>query len=264
MEKTNFFKKLYNNLFNIKTFPKYMREGLGRAILYAFILSLILGATQGIGLTLDLRKSFNTTIESLKQKEYKFELKDGILDIQNSPIKIEENGILLYADTNKSINDKEELRSISVHSDISVLILKDGIIYSTQESDQYVLYKDLYLTNLTNDELISQIELMAKIFPPIFFTISIIIGFFDYLLNCLIIAAFSMLSNLIMGLRIRFSGVYALSLYAGTLPSILVTIIGLFMPNVYLTQAMMIGTLLYVILIFRNIRNEILENNKLN
>ncbi|MGL5151870.1 MAG: DUF1189 domain-containing protein [Clostridium sp.] len=264
MKKTNFFKKVYNNLYNIKEFPKYMREGLGRAILYAVMLSLILGLVQGIGVTLNLKKGIDATIQDLSSEKYEFQLKDGILTMKNSPIKVEESGILLYIDSDKELSNKEELRSISVHSDMSILILKDGIIYTDLGSEYEVSFKDLFIGTIDNDDIISQIKLIAKVMPPIFLVITVVAYFVDYLMNCLLVAIFAMISNMILGLRIRFSGIYSLAIYAATLPNILITGIAIFIPTLYLTPAMTIGTLLYVILILRNIRREALENNNIN
>ena len=47
MKKDNFFVKLKNNIYNMSTFQKYVKDGFLSAILYALILSLILGGIKG-------------------------------------------------------------------------------------------------------------------------------------------------------------------------------------------------------------------------
>ena len=46
--KTNVFVKLVKSTYNLKEFPKYMKEGIGRAIFYILILSLVVGGVKGI------------------------------------------------------------------------------------------------------------------------------------------------------------------------------------------------------------------------
>ena len=61
--KSNFFVKLKNNVYNIETFSDYIKEGLGRAILYAIILSLILGGIQGIYTGVKTKNAIKSSIE---------------------------------------------------------------------------------------------------------------------------------------------------------------------------------------------------------
>lgn len=261
MKKTNFFVKLYNNLFNIKTFPSYMKEGLGRAILYAFILNIFIGIVQGAIISIDFNKSVETTKEYLVKDEYEFKIENGILDMKTNPIKINDGNTLIYVDSTKAIEEKDSLRSITVHNDMSMLILKDGVVLTTSEGDQSILYKDIFIETLTSNDMLESINYVQKSIPVFITTVSIVGRFLDYLMNCFIIAAFAMLSNIMMGLKIRFSGIFSLSIYATTLPTLLILAISTVVKNVYFNQAILIGSLVYVILILRNIRKEILEQN---
>lgn len=261
MEKTNLFIKFYNNLFNIKTFPKYIKEGLGRAILYAFLLNIFFGVFQGVLLSIDFNKNIETTKEYLLKDEYGFKLENGILEIKTNPIKINDGNTLIYVDSTKQLSEKEELRSISVHSDMSMLILKDGIIVTTLSGEQSILYKDILNGTISNKDIIDSMGYVQKAVPVFIIVITIIFSFFDYLINSVIIAAFAMITNFMMGLRIKFSAMLSLSIYASTLPSLLILIISSVIKNVYFNQAILVGSLVYVILILRNIRKEILGIN---
>ena len=47
MKDKSFFEKFKNSIYNIREFPNYIREGVGKAILYALILSIIVGGIKG-------------------------------------------------------------------------------------------------------------------------------------------------------------------------------------------------------------------------
>ena len=47
MKNKSFFEKFKNSIYNIREFQNYIREGVGRAILYALILSIIVGGIKG-------------------------------------------------------------------------------------------------------------------------------------------------------------------------------------------------------------------------
>lgn len=260
MKKENFFKKFYNNLFNLNTFPAYIKEGLGRAILYALILNIFIGVFQGVLVAVDFNKNINQSKQYLLDDKYDFKIENGLLTMKTTPIKISEGSTLVYVDSNKSLDERDSLRSISVHGDMSMLILKDGVALITPDGEQTLLYKDITLDTITNEDMIQAIGYIEKTTPIIIIIVSVIAGFIDYLINCLIVAAFAMITNFVMGLKIKFSGIFSLSIYAATLPTILILIIGSVVRNVYFNQVALMATLVYVILILRNIRKEIFQS----
>ena len=93
--------------------------------MYVLLLSVIIGLVQGVMGAVLISGIEKTTKMILEEDEVQFEMKDGVLDFKNSPLKEEEVQALLYIDTNKDIDDLDSLRSITVHKDTVTVLLRD-------------------------------------------------------------------------------------------------------------------------------------------
>ena len=65
-------------------------------------------------------------VEKLEDDNYQFKIKDGVMDIATSPVKIENNNTLVYIDKDTTMAQSNNLRSMTVNADVYILILKDG------------------------------------------------------------------------------------------------------------------------------------------
>ena len=87
--------------------------------------------------------------------------------------------------------------------------------------------------------------------------ISIISTFIWYVVMSALIAVFSLLISRLLRLNLRFSHIFSLSMYTGTFPNVLITILFLFVPTVPLDTAAIIGTLLLNYVVLKNIRSTV-------
>ena len=113
---------------NPKKYVYLNKEKLSKAFLYVLLLSVIIGLVQGVMGAVLISGIEKTTKMILEEDEVQFEMKDGVLDFKNSPLKEEEGQALLYIDTNKDIDDLDSLRSITVHKDTVTVLLRDGFM----------------------------------------------------------------------------------------------------------------------------------------
>lgn len=262
MKRSNFFIKLKNNIYNIKTFSDYIKEGLGRAILYALMLSVVLGGIQGIYTGFKTRDAIKSSIEEFNNPDYEFSIKDGILHTKKSPIKVEDGNTVIYLDSNKKLDEADNFKDEYVQSDMYVLLLKDGIEVGSGSLNQTVSYKDSAFNNLNNKILTEQLQLVAKFIALVVFIVMIVQYFINYLLNCLIVSAFTILIGMIMGLRMRGSAMYSLAIYAGTLPNLLLLPFSIIRPDIYFDVAFSVGTIIFSWFVLRNVKYELLNNKR--
>ncbi|MGG7179168.1 DUF1189 domain-containing protein [Clostridium paraputrificum] len=264
-KKTNIFVKFVNSLYNIKEFPRYMKEGVGRALLYALVLSLVCGIGTGIVASVNMNKSIKSTLESLKEDKYRFKLQDGILDIETSPLKIEEGNTLVYIDDNITIDKLDELRSMTAHVDSYILLLKDGLsISSDMFPSKVAKYKDMLANNsIDNQSIMDSIEFASKFIGIAFLIMIVVETFLSYLIDVAMIALLAMLTNFTLGINLKYSNMFSLVIYAATLPTVLVTILTVLFPGVYFNSASMVGTLVLTLLVLRNMRKDINENRNI-
>lgn len=207
---------------NPKKYIYLYKEKISKAFLYVLVLATIIGVIQGGMTSLVISKLEKTSKIILKQDELQFEMKDGILEFKESPIKEEQGSALLYIDTNKNVNELDSLRSITVHKDIVTVLLKDGLMIKVGSEDFTYKYSDLGLDqlNFNNNLLISLIEKATSI-KYIIIPFMIILDFIELIIYAILISLVGLLSNLIMNRKISYKNVFNLSLYAVTLPAII-------------------------------------------
>lgn len=207
---------------NPKKYVYLNKEKLSKAFLYVLLLSVIIGLVQGVMGAVLISGIEKTTKMILEEDEVQFEMKDGVLDFKNSPLKEEEGQALLYIDTNKDIDDLDSLRSITVHKDTVTVLLRDGFMVKSGSESVTQKYSDLGLDliNFNNDFVISIIE-KFDIVKYIIIPIMIVVNFVQLLMYALFISLMGILSNLISNRKMYYNRVFNLALYSVTLPTII-------------------------------------------
>ena len=207
---------------NPKKYVYLNKEKLIKAFLYVLLLSVIIGLVQGVMGAVLISGIEKTTKMILEEDEVQFEMKDGVLDFKNSPLKEEEGQALLYIDTNKDIDDLDSLRSITVHKDTVTVLLRDGFMVKSGSESVTQKYSDLGLDliNFNNDFVISIIEKL-DIVKYIIIPIMIVVNFVQLLMYALFISLMGILSNLISNRKMSYNRVFNLALYSVTLPTII-------------------------------------------
>ncbi|SFC69397.1 DUF1189 domain-containing protein [Clostridium uliginosum] len=259
-QKTNFFKKFINSIYNLKEFSEYAKEGFGRAILYVFLMALIVGGIKGAVIGYKVNTEIDNINKSLQSDEYKFSIENGILNMENSPLEFSSNSSLLYIDKDKTLDQVDELRSLTVHNDSNILFLKDGILLNTEINTQKIFYKDILgNNNLNNTNLLVQMSIISKIIIMAIVLYTIFMCFINILINCIFVTVFASFSLIFMKIVMKYSVLYSVSLYAATLPFLFQTVLELIFPNIYLDTMFIVGTLVYVIFILKYIKSEMLD-----
>ena len=195
---------------NPKKYVYLNKEKLSKAFLYVLLLSVIIGLVQGVMGAVLISGIEKTTKMILEEDEVQFEMKDGVLDFKNSPLKEEEGQALLYIDTNK------------VHKDTVTVLLRDGFMVKSGSESVTQKYSDLGLDliNFNNDFVISIIEKL-DIVKYIIIPIMIVVNFVQLLMYALFISLMGILSNLISNRKMYYNRVFNLALYSVTLPTII-------------------------------------------
>ena len=87
------------------------------------------------------------------------------------------------------------------------------------------------------------------------------IVFLNLLFNCLIVVMVASIFTIFMKMVVKYTALYSLTLYAATLPLIIKTILEAVNPDISFDTMFIIGTLTYVILILKYIKDEIIKNS---
>lgn len=264
MSRDNIFKKFTNSIYKPnEAYRKYIKEGIGKSIIYALLLCLILGGIKGGIQAFKFNYELKNTISKLEDDRYKFEIKDGELNIESSPVKIDENNILIYVDKDKSIEDEDSLKSLTIHEDTYVLILRDGMIVDSNMSENpyatkmKYTYKEMQIAdNINNENVIKGIENMKVPIISFFIIIFMTQEFINYLVTAFLIAVIFLLLSRVLGFTLKLAEVFSLVIYVQTLSVLLVTALTIVIPGVLFDMAGMVGTSLYMFLTLKNIKKE--------
>lgn len=104
---------------------------------------------------------------------------------------------------------------------------------------------------ISNYELKSFMLMIITNFRVIFFNLSF---------NCLIVVVIASIFTMFMKMVVKYMALYSLTLYAATLPLIIKIILEVINPNTSFDTMFIIGTLTYVTLILKYIKDEILKS----
>ena len=86
------------------------------------------------------------------------------------------------------------------------------------------------------------------------------IDFLGLLFNCLIVVSVALLFTIFMKMIVKYIALYSLTLYAATLPLIIKTVLETLNPNINFDTIFIMGTLTYVILVLKYIKDEIIKS----
>lgn len=207
---------------NPKKYVDLHKEKLSKAFIYILLLAVTIGFVEGIMMTTVISKAEKSVKVALSESDLKFEMNNGILNFKNSPLKKEAGQVLLLIDTNKSIDDLDSLRNITVHKEIVTVLLSDGAMIKEGSNEVSYKYSDLGLANFNIDsdfiiDMFNNVGIIKYLVIPAI----IIFKFIEIIIYALIISLIGILSNLISNRKMSYGRVLNLSLYAITLPTLI-------------------------------------------
>ena len=233
--KMRFGHKFAYSFFDFAAYKEFLVQGLGKSILYIFLVTLIFSTITNINII----DNFSSEISSIQATFIKsapnIELKNGLLSVDsNEPIYYKHDGELLIVDTsgktNKSILDSYS-NGFYINSD-EITIRQN---YSTLQTLKFTDYSGLDLTNKT---LQDSLAILKIIFPIILLVFSPIISFLMNLISVFVILGpISLNISSIMGVKMKYSKACTLSFYAMTLPLLLEALLdvsGIDLPGFYI------------------------------
>ena len=238
-EKISFINKLRISITSIKGYKELIKGKISQVIIYSILLSLIVGAIQGIFSFTTISAMQNTMEKVISLDEFKFTLQDGILNFENSPIKSEEGRNIVYIDTEISLDEKDTIRNIIIHKDVSISILKDGISFRMNGEEYDYNFSEMPLVGKIDNEMVLKSLSLIGIIKYIAFISAIIMTYINFMINTFILSIVGIILNKINGLGLRYENIFKISVYATTLPTILSVIfpmgsLGFFISGIYL------------------------------
>lgn len=242
-----FINKVKISIFDTKKYDELIKERLSSAIIYALLISIILGSLVGGYTSYVFNNTKDKIINILEEDENKFSLKEGILNFDNSPKKYEKGKFILYIDTNKEKSEIESLRSTLIHKDYSIAVLKDGIVVDIdgyKQESNFIKDNDI----LDNKDIIYILNKLGFV-GGIIFVIVIVQIFIEMIIDALLLSIIAQLISRIENVKIKYKDTVKICIYAVTLVTIINKI-------VYLGSIGFLVSGFYIIMIMKNLRGK--------
>lgn len=242
---------------NPKKYIYLAKDKLSKALLYIFILATIFGLFQGITVVSTIGVIEDVISKAYQDGKLNFKMENGLLDFEISPYKEEQGSALLLVDTDKTVDQIDSLRNITVHKDLSTVILKDGIAIKSGSEEIVYKYADFALDKVNfNNEVIDIFIKELSVIKYFMIPVIIIIKFIDMLFYSFMMSLAGMLSMLLNKQRLSYGNIFKLAMYSITVP----TLLGLILPLGKYT--MFIGGLILIFGINFVVYDDIIKINK--
>ena len=216
-----FFLKVKNSIINPKVYVEFVKESAGRAVLYIFLITLILGSIGRIKTVYEFAKLRDTAKDAINKDVRDFKFENGRLAVDGDmPITIkEEDGTVIIIDTSGSTTESalDEYNKGMLITDTKFINKKNS---SQKEQVEFSSYKDFSFDKSDVLKIIDKSKVLN-----VFIVIFGVLWFFGkQFLFALFTALLALIVNAVVKARVNFGEVYKLTLYSLTVPIIVNTI----------------------------------------
>ncbi|MBC8060635.1 MAG: DUF1189 domain-containing protein [Clostridiaceae bacterium] len=217
-KKMGFFTKVKNSLTSPKSYAEFLKDSMGKAVLYLLLLCIIFGGIAAIKDLITKETYINTLSSDIKNNVPAFTFKNGELNVDGiMPIVLDEDKDYPV------IIDTSENADVSLLDDYStgILITKTKFIQKlATDSTQETPLSSFKSITLSNSNLTSMLN-VAKYLILLVLIIEPLLFFAAKFIAVFIISIIGLLLNSIFHSELSFGEIYKLSIYAITLSLIL-------------------------------------------
>lgn len=234
-----FFKKIYYSITKFEKYPEMAAEGTSSAFKYLALLMIVFSIIVTVGLIIELRNTVKSATEYIQNELPDLKYSDGNFTVNsNEVIRIDSqipaiDQIIIDTNTDSEEQINEYIESIPTDN-TGIVVLKDKVLVKAIETNQRVEYSykeilsSLHINtdSLTKQDIVDYLNGSGAIsIYLMFFIVMIIYVFIIYLISVLVdtllIAVLGNITVLFTKLKLKFSAVYNMSVYALTLSILL-------------------------------------------
>ncbi|MDQ0269462.1 DUF1189 domain-containing protein [Cytobacillus purgationiresistens] len=221
----NVFKQLIKSLYSPKDIASYRTQGIGKTILYVFLLTLLSVIPTIYLLGSTIFGSLNTLETTIKNDFPAFEIKDGELISEDEvPLTINHEDLSIVFDSN-GIVKKDEL----LNSENTIAFLQDEFVFNAggqQQTYAYSLLGDKSIDKAMISDLLSSADSWLVIIISIMAVVIYIFTAAIRFIEISILALLGLLLMKIMQRKLEYRYLWRMSAYSVTLPTVFFTIMG--------------------------------------
>ncbi|OIJ16729.1 hypothetical protein BKP37_05730 [Anaerobacillus alkalilacustris] len=220
----NIFQQFFKSIYSPQTVAKFRNQGIGKTILYVFVLMLISVSVSAIQLGTGISNTVNNFQVALKTDIPDFELKNSVLTSELvEPLFITIDGEQFIFDTTGSLT----IRDIEQNHTHVLALLETEAVFITEGITESFRYREFGNLNFTKEQVEEITSSVINLLPLIIAVVVLILYFFLTAMKFIGVFFLSFIALLIrkkLNLILPYKKVWILSAYAVTLPTIFFTI----------------------------------------
>lgn len=228
-----FIKKFKNSLYNFSSYNVFLKQSLGKSVVYLLLLTLVLSFFGIIATSIKIHSGVTEFTTFINDELPNFEFKNGEFSCDGTmPIIYDEDGTVLIIDTSESAN-KNVLKDYK-SSTQAFLITKNELYQQTAGSIKTTDLKDLKGLSFNKNSITDKIpswEVILILVVAICIPIGSFIG--NLFVAYIVIGLGGLIISSILHKELKYSEVVRLGIYSLTIPLIINTlwnIIGISFP----------------------------------
>lgn len=228
----NIFKQFWFSLFSPKDIAKFRFQGIGKTILFVFLLVLISALPTFIYSTISIKDGVNTFNDALENKLPAFEIKDGQLHTgKKEPIIHNSEDYDIYLDSSGTLSAQD----IELTSNNALALLESEFVIVANGEMQSQSYSLLNGLTITHEDLLNMLTQMDELLIVAIIIICIITFIFAAGFKFIEISIMALMARLLASIsypKLQYRHFWRLTAYCVTLPTLFFTIMSLFQTNV--------------------------------
>lgn len=222
----NFFSQLSKSLYSPKDIASYRFQGIGKTIIYVFLLTLISVIPAAYYTSVGINEAVSATKETLESKFPSFTIENGELTAATKePITINNGNFTIILDPTGAV-EQEDMRGM----DATFAMLKNEAVLAAggeTNSFPYTLVGEEKMTKADVLKLINSASSSLPIFIGLLFIAIYIFSSGIKFIEISFLAVFGLLLKNLVGKNLQYKHLWRIAAYSITLPTIFFTIMSL-------------------------------------
>ncbi|WP_070120660.1 DUF1189 domain-containing protein [Bacillus marinisedimentorum] len=246
----NVFKQFYMSFASPKTMASFRFQGIGKTILYVFVMMLISMIPAFISMSVSINAWLDETTALLSEEVPAFKIENGELTSEaDKPIIRKEQDFTFVFDSTG------ELSSADLNEyENALALLKNQAVYKMGADIQTLPYEGLSGMEMSKERLLTFLQDsddLLYILLPILFLIMYIFQTGFKFIGITVLAFIGMMAAKSLARKLTFKHIWVMSAYAVTIPTIffaLVNALGIFIPFSFLLYWATAIVILYLVI----------------
>jgi len=227
----NIFKQFYKSLYSPKDIASFRLQGIGKTILYVFILTILSVLPTIYYTNSTMKEAVVVAEETIKEDLPEFQIENGVLtSSEDQPITINKGNFSIIFDATGVM----DVDNVSKTGDTLALLQTEMVLGSGGEANS-VPYSMMAMDSITKQDMITFIEGSDTAIAFILPIFSILIFLFSSGLDFIEISILALIGILLKNIvrkDLRYRHLWRMTAYSVTLPTVFFTIMGLFQTHV--------------------------------